>query len=72
VRAMRGAPENRDQVNSVIHSEAVIEPVWRCTCRRYSSVFGDTLEGRDRVELRDTFGGHDRAILDMHLEVMKM
>ena len=32
-RGIRGAPENDDQVNSEIHSEALIKRVWRCTWR---------------------------------------
>ena len=30
LRAIRGAPENDNRVNLEIHSEAVIERVWRC------------------------------------------
>jgi len=41
-----------------MHSEAVIERVWRCTWRPRSS------------ELRDALGGRDRASLDMHLEAV--
>jgi len=41
-----------------MHSEAVIERVWRCTWRPRSS------------ELRDALGDRDRASLDMHLEAM--
>jgi hypothetical protein len=44
----------RDQVNLEMHSEAVIERVWRPE----SSEFGDTL------------GGCDRASLEMHLEAV--
>jgi len=47
---------HHDRLNIVMHSEAVIDPVWRCTWRRSSCTFGDTL------------GGSDRARLDMHLE----
>ena len=54
-RAIRGAPDNQDRVNSEIHTEAVIERVWRCNWR-------------PRVrELRDALGGRDRVSLDMHL-----
>jgi len=43
-------------VNLEMHSEAMIERVWRCTSRpRWS-------------DLRDALGGRDRASLDMHLE----
>ena len=39
-----------------MHSEAVIEQIWRCNWRpRFS-------------ELRDAQGGHYRASLDMHLD----
>ena len=49
-------PENDDRVNSSIHSEAVIERVWRCNWR-------------SRVnEHRDALGGRDRARLEMHME----
>jgi len=34
-----------------MHLEAVIERVWRCTWRRYPTVFGDTLGGPDGVNL---------------------
>jgi hypothetical protein len=44
-------PENDDQGNSEIHSEAAIEQVWRCTSRWQMSIFGDTLRGLDRVNL---------------------
>jgi len=70
MRAIRGAPQNDNGVNSGIHSgaviervwrstlEAVIERVWRCTSRPRSSDFGYAI------------GGHDRATLDMHLEAV--
>jgi len=35
--------ENHTAVNSEIHSEPVIEQVWRCTSRKSSSINGDTL-----------------------------
>ena len=56
MRAIRGALENDDRVNSEIHSEAVIERVWRCNWRSRLS------------ELRDALGAHDRASLEMYLE----
>ena len=43
-------------MNSEMHFEAVIEPVWRCNWRPRLS------------ELRDTFRGRDRVSLEMHLE----
>jgi len=43
-------------VNSEIHSEAVVERIWRCNWRPRLS------------ELRDALGGRDRASLDVHLE----
>jgi len=43
-------------VSSEIHSEAVIEQVWRCN---WIPKLG---------ELRDVQGGRDRASLDLHLE----
>jgi len=51
LRAIRGAPETDDWVNSEIYSKAVIDRVCKCTWRRKSSVFGDTLGGRDQVNL---------------------
>jgi len=48
-RAILGAPEKEDRVITQIHSGALIEQEWRCTSRRLSSVFGDTLGWRDWV-----------------------
>jgi len=48
--------EDDHRVNSEIHSEAVIERVWRCNWRPRLS------------ELRDALGGRDQASSDMHLE----
>ena len=42
---------HRDQVNLVMHSEAAIERVWRCTWRLYSSDLGDELGGSDPVRV---------------------
>ena len=53
---IRCEPEDNDWVNSEIHSEAVIERVWRWTWRPRSS------------ELRDALRGRDRASSAMHLE----
>jgi len=44
----------RDRVNLEMHSEAVIERVWRCTWRPWS------------CEL----GGRNRASLEIHLEAV--
>ena len=55
LRAIRGAPENDDRMNSEIHSEAVIERVWRCNWRSRLN------------ELRDALGGRDGVSLEMHL-----
>jgi len=41
-----------------MHTETVIERVWRCTLRPRSS------------QLRDALGGRDRASLEMHLEAV--
>jgi len=49
---------DRDWVNSEMHLEAVMEPVWRCTWRLRSS------------KLRDALRGRDRASFEMHLEAM--
>jgi hypothetical protein len=51
LRGIQGAHEDDKGVNSEIHSEAVIEEVWRYTWRRESSDIGDTLAGRNRVRL---------------------
>ena len=45
-------------MNLEMHSEIVIERVWRCTWRARSSEFGDAL------------GGRDRASLEMHSEIV--
>jgi len=49
-----------DQVNLEVHSEAVIEQVWRYTWRLWLSEFGDA------------HGGRDWASLKMHLEAVIM
>jgi hypothetical protein len=56
LRAIRGAPEDDDRVNLMIHSEAVFEQVWRCN---WSSRLS---------ELRDILGVCNRASLETHLE----
>jgi len=48
-------------VNSEMHSEAVIERVWRCTWRPRLSELRDALGGRDR---------RDQASLEMHFEAV--
>jgi hypothetical protein len=58
LRAIRGAPENDDGVNSEIHSEAMSVQVLRYTWMQYSSIVGDTL------------GGRDQATSEMNLESM--
>ena len=76
---LRGAPENDNRVNSGIHSEAVIELVWRCTWRLGSSKFGDAHGGRDSASLEmhleaaigrvwDAIGSCDRVTEELHLE----
>ena len=52
-----GSP-HRDRVNWVIHSEAIIKPVWRGIWRPQSGKIGDTP------------GGCNRANLEMHLEAV--
>ena len=53
---LRDALGGRDRVSSEIHSEAIIQRVWRCTWRpRFT-------------DLRDALWGHDRASLEMQLE----
>ena len=51
-----------------MHLEAVIVSTGTCTWRPRSSEFGDALGGRDRVDPRDTYEGHDRAGSEMHME----
>jgi len=50
------ALRDRDQVNSQMHLEALIEQVWTCTWWPGSS------------ELRDPLGGRNRVGLDMDWE----
>jgi len=38
-----------NRASLAIHLEAMIRRAWRCTWRPWSSEFGDSLEGRDRV-----------------------
>jgi len=40
-------------VNLQLHSEALIEQVWRCTLRRSSSQFGDPLAGYDQERMTE-------------------
>jgi len=54
LRAIQGAPENEDQVNSEVPPKAVIEQVWRCTWRPWW------------CEL----GGHNWASLEIHSEAV--
>jgi len=56
MRGIQGAPENDNQVRSEIHSEAMIERVWRCNWRSRSS------------DIRDALGSHDWPSLEIHLE----
>jgi hypothetical protein len=45
LRAIQGAPENKERVISDQHSEAVMEGVSRRTSRQQSSIFAVKLEG---------------------------
>ena len=45
-------------MNSGMHLEAVIEPVWRCNWRPRLS------------DLRDALGGHDQGSSEMHLQAV--
>jgi hypothetical protein len=56
LKAIQGAPDNSDRVNSEIDSAAVIEQVWACSWRPWSINWGDS------------FGGGNRASLEIHLE----
>jgi hypothetical protein len=51
-------PGDDDQVNTEIHSEDVIERVWRCN-------WGPILR-----ELRDALEGGDRVSMGMHIEAV--
>jgi len=55
-RAIQSASENEDRVNSEIHSNAMIERVWRFTCRA----------GLNKH--RDAHWDRDEASLQMHVE----
>jgi len=56
--AIPGPPQDDDWVNSEMHSEAVIEHIWRYTSRPWSSQFGDS------------HGRGDQACLEMNLEAV--
>jgi len=49
LKTIRGTHEDDDRANSEIHSEPVIEQVWRCTWRPWWSEFGDAVADRDWV-----------------------
>ena len=51
LKVIPGAPEDDDQVNSEVHSNAVIKQVWICTWRPCWSKFVDAHEGHDRVNI---------------------
>jgi len=50
LRAIRGAPEDENHMNSEIHSKAIIERVWRSPWTPWSGNFRDALGDRDRVD----------------------
>jgi hypothetical protein len=60
MRAIRGAPEREDVVNSEILMKAVIEQVWRSTGRVTPSELRYALGGRNRV----TFVVHLMAMME--------
>jgi len=47
--AIGGAPEDDDRLSSEIHTDAVMERVWRCNWRPSLSEPRDGLKGRERV-----------------------
>jgi hypothetical protein len=51
LKAMLGASEDDDQVNSEVHSNAVIKQGWICTWRLWWSEFVDAHEGHDQLNL---------------------
>ena len=57
---------HHDRVNLEMHSEAVIERVWRYTWRPSSSEFGDSFWWPWWCEL----GSRNRASLEIHLEAV--
>jgi len=82
IKCVWDALGDRDQLNSEIRLEAMIQRLWRCTWRRKSSEFRNTLGGHDRVNLqmhseivieqdwRCTWGGRNRPSLEIHLEAV--
>jgi len=85
LRAIRGAPQNDDWVNTGIHANAVIERVGRYTWRQWYSECVDELCGHDRANLdaviewdwrytlrlwSSEFGDHNRVSLEMHLQAV--
>ena len=61
---------HRDQLNSVLLSEGVIERLWRCTWRLESSEFGDTLGSCDQASLKMHPRGWNRSSLEIQLEAV--
>ena len=57
-------------MNSELHSEAVIERVWRCTWRLRLIELRNALGGCNRASLEMHFEGHDRPSLEMHFEAV--
>jgi hypothetical protein len=70
LKAIRGAPEDDDGVNSDIHFEVVIVGTWRCTWKPASSEFGDALEGLGRAGLEMHLEAEIYWNSEMHMEGM--
>jgi len=59
-----------DRVNSEMHLESGIEPVWGCTCRPRSSELRRCTWRPWSIEFGDALWGCDRQGLEMHLQAM--
>jgi hypothetical protein len=70
LKAVRGAPEDDDGVNSNIHFEVVIVGTWRCTWEPASSEFGDALEDLGRVGLEMHLEAEIELNSEVNLEVV--
>jgi len=77
LRAIRGAPEDDDRVNSEIHSEAVMEHSGNALGGRDGANLEAVIERVERYtwrplssEFGDTLGGRYRASLEIHLRAV--
>jgi len=71
---------DNDGVNIEMHSKAVMEWVWRCTCMLLPGVLGDTfgrygcanLEAISEQLLRNALRGHESANLNAVMDISKI